>query len=237
MNISSIPGLRSFDHARRYHGTRAAMAGLCYRIASRTAHIRVLDLIAIDLRKVIPAADTDLTLDFRFLTPDDIRELAQDPLNDLGEAMADRLDAGHDLCFAAFDGERLVSYAWFALGAVEADHGLGVAMSFPFDTAYLYKAYVHPDYRGRRVHQFTLRAAFAELSARGFLRVVAMIEYGNFGSVRAHERLGFVRLGRNVICGKGAQPWEWFPRRAAELGLMLGSRADLSARQHQPVSV
>jgi GNAT superfamily N-acetyltransferase len=237
MNISSIPGLRSFDHARRYHGTRVAMAGLCYRIANRTARIRVLDLIAIDLCKVIPASNEDLTLDFRFLTPDDIRELAQDPLNDLGEAMADRLEAGHDLCFAAFDGERLVSYAWFALGAVEADHGLGVAMSFPCDTAYLYKAYVHPDYRGRRLHQVTLRAAFAELSARGIARVVAMIEYGNVGSVRAHERLGFARLGRLVICGKGARPWEWFPRRAAEVGLMLGSRADLSVRQRTPVVV
>ncbi|HEX3871917.1 MAG TPA: hypothetical protein VHV77_15840 [Pirellulales bacterium] len=225
-----LPGLAYLNETRRYHGTRSAVLGLGYRLLRLGIEIRVCYLIGTDIVDVADADDLPTNLGFRFLAADEIREFAADPVNDLDANFAVRVAEGRDLCFAAFDGDRLVNYSWYALDAIEAEHSLGFAMSFPSDTAYLYKAFTHPDYRGRRVHHLATLRAFDELPSLGVRRVVGIMEYGNWPSLRSHVRLGGKLLARITTIGSGPKRIECIPRHLEDLGLRLGRRADLSRR-------
>ena len=76
-------------------------------------------------------------------------------------------------------------------------------MRLPSDTVYLYKAFTVPEYRGRRIHGEALSRAAAHFKQRGIGQMLAIIEFGNWFSLRSHERLGFRPVGRLLtIAGK-----------------------------------
>ena len=56
---------------------------------------------------------------------------AVNPDHELESSIAERLQSGRDFCFAAFHGDRLVNYSWFALDAIEPEHGFGAGLKLP----------------------------------------------------------------------------------------------------------
>jgi GNAT superfamily N-acetyltransferase len=227
-----IPGLQHLTDDRRRFGLQKAVAGFLYRGAQRLVKLRVNELMSRPLAGVdaLDAPPGIEGLEYRALTPAEVRAFAVDRSNDLDVAMADRLEAGCDWCFAALAGDRLVNYSWYALGSIESLH-CHVALSFPADTVYLYKAFTHPDFRGAGVHRATFVRASRRLVTLGLQRVVLIIDYANWHSLRSHQRLGFRTLGLIITAGRGPCVFEHHPRAGKKFGLRFGAEADLSDRQ------
>ena len=153
---STLTGwIRRVADARRRHGTAAAVARAAYRLAQRLVNAWVTRVLWLD-REALASCDAARgDYAFRFLTAEEVRRLADDRANDLEAALADMLASGKDFCFAALAAGRLAAYAWFALERIEPAHAAGAGVSYPADVAYLYKAYTHPDFRGRRFARST----------------------------------------------------------------------------------
>lgn len=87
--------------------------------------------------------------------------------------------------------------------ALEDDAGtlLGFATYGPFRPqpgyrhTFEHSVYVHPAHRGRGYGETLLRALIAEARRRGVHVLIGVIDTENTGSVRFHERLGFVHAG------------------------------------------
>lgn len=67
--------------------------------------------------------------------------------------MAERIRAGRISYYAAFDGEKLAAFGWYALESIEAEHTDGVAVSYPSDVAFMYS--VHSPGLSRRVRAWS----------------------------------------------------------------------------------
>jgi GNAT superfamily N-acetyltransferase len=224
-------GLRHLADDRDRFGLRRALAGLVYRQAQRLVKLRINELMwrplaGLDTLEAQPKFDA---LQFRALTPAEVQNFAADPVYELDGSMAERLERGHDWCFAALDGDRLVNYSWYALGSIESKH-CHLPISFPPNTIYLYKAFTHPDFRGAGVHRATIMHAAQRLRTLELERVVLIVEFANWHSLHAHQRLGFRTLGLIVTAGRGPLRFEHYPPAARPLGLRFGAAADLSAR-------
>ena len=136
-----------------------------------------------------------------------MRAAAADPRHELDASIAARLLSGRDFCFAAFHGDRLANYSWFALDAIEPEHSFGAGLTLPPDTVYLYKAYTVPDYRGRQIHGAALSRAAEHFRQRGAARMIAIVDYANWASLRSHAKLGFRRAGRLFWIGRRSIGW------------------------------
>ena len=149
--------------------------------ASSWAYLAARKLMTFDVTVVVWLESRNLRLPgirddeytFRFLSPDDVCRLAVDESNDIPAQMAGRLRAERDYCMAAFSGERLASYAWFALDSIEAENNCGaqpksgVAVSFPEQVAFLYKGFTHADFRGRKLHGEVIGRSLIALAPLG----------------------------------------------------------------------
>jgi hypothetical protein len=99
-----------------------------------------------------------------------------------------------DLCFGAFAGDKLVSYCFFA--AMPTDIDADLRFHFPQRWIYVYKAFTHPAWRGRRLQQQVFLRALPGVSGwlsglsqpAGF---VTLVMTDNVPSLSAFARLGF----------------------------------------------
>lgn len=164
----------------------------------RGAKLRVLHLLSMAPDEARESS-VDSSFQRRFLTPEEVRRYADDPRNGLSPELADRVDGGLDMCFGAIHGDRLASYGWYAFSAVEPEHAAGVSLGLPTNVAYIYKAFTHPDFRGRRLNGACVAEAASILSTQGVDLILAMIYWSNEASLRSFERLGFRRLGLLVV--------------------------------------
>lgn len=176
---------------------------------------------------------TDSSFTTRFLTPAEVRHFGADPVNGLTPEFVDRAEAGLDLCYAAFHGDRLASYGWYALHSIEAEHAAGAALGLPHNIAYTYKGYTHPDFRGRRLYGACMGRALEGLKARGVEKLLAFVYWHNAPSLRSFEHLGYRKLGILVVGPDGPTH---VPREARRLGLLFGddARAALARRYDRP---
>ncbi len=210
----------SFTDACARFSIGSAVTGVTYRAARRIGNLEVINLVSVKLANLSPAPPLTDGLEYRWLGADEVRAYAADPANDLDASMAWRLESGRNYCGAVFDGSRLANYSWYALGSIEPEHSLGVGLSFPADTVYLYKAYTHPHYRGRRIHHSAIGCAAQFFSPRGISQLIAVIEYANWASLRSHERVGCRRVGRIIRFGRPPFRFQHYPRQAVKLGLL-----------------
>ena len=128
---------------------------------------RLMVLERAEMREI--AVDSEAR--YRFLSPSDVETFADDPANELSSEFSCRLTAGYDRCYAALVRGHLAAYIWLASGSIEAEHNRGrtaasgVAISFPADAVFVYKAYTRSEFRGRRLYAALLQGAMQELAA------------------------------------------------------------------------
>ena len=222
------------SNLRRHHGTAAALQWLTARSLEKTLRLEVSELSCLDgnQRSASGATQPRLNSEFtcRFLTPVEIALFGVDPANDLSVAFASRPTVGLDCCFAVVDRERLASYSWYALRSIEGEHHVGVPMSFPANMAYMYKAFTHPDYRGKALYGIGVTKALEALAPRGVTRLVTSINRANFASRAGCRKIGFKPLGNLWTLGTGAHRIAWTPHAARRLGIQFGSRAMVDDR-------
>ncbi|HEX4128932.1 MAG TPA: hypothetical protein VHZ24_02735 [Pirellulales bacterium] len=214
---------RCLSQAVRYFGYRALRRGL---------GLEVSHAMLFDLSRAGPIDNDSPGYEFRFLSPDDVWAFAADPANDLDAAMADRLVAGDDVCFAAIHGSRLANYNWYAFGGIEAEHAMRVPMTLPAGFAYLYKGFTHPDYRGRGLNYATVLRALHALRDQGMEQIVGIIEYANWPSLTSYRRFRPVPLGLLMTLGQGRPRWVRYPPRAKAIGVEFGREAENRRAAH-----
>ena len=178
----------------------------------------------------VAAAAHESNLSCRFLTPAEIASFCADPANDLPASFASRSTAGLDYCFGIVDGERLASYSWYALRSIEGEHHVGVPLSFPASAAYMYKAFTHPDYRGKNLYAIGVMKAFDALAARGITSLFASVNRANFASLKACHRMGFESLGNVWTLGASNDRIALTPRAARERGIEFVDRTAVAKR-------
>jgi ribosomal protein S18 acetylase RimI-like enzyme len=229
--------LEQLAEARRHYGLGAMMRLLASRAAKKLLRLEISEMVWLDAGNLPPPSEADSEFDFRFLTIDEVAELANDPTFELSPEFISRAAIGDDLCFAAVhhDG-RMAHYGWYALGSVEGCHHMGVPLSFPDDVGYMYNAFTHPDFRGRRLHSAAMTLALRELAARGITKLLSTIEWTNFASLRSFQRLGFENLGRQWTLGRSDCRWSVSPKGALSRGVCFGSDAKVRQRSGSEIA-
>ncbi len=217
------------------NGIRRALHRLAYGLAQRVMTLDVTEVYWIDLASArMPVVEP--RFEFRLLTPDDLLHFARDASNGLDPLLAQRAAGSRDFCLAAFRGDRLAAYGWFALGSIEAEHnrgeqpGTGVAVSFPNDVAFGYGGFTHPDFRGHRLHAAVKLHGLRLLSARGVRSLLTTTDWTNWAAIRSFDRLGAKRLGRCWRGGWGRWMFTRPPAAATRLGIAFGDAARVHIR-------
>jgi ribosomal protein S18 acetylase RimI-like enzyme len=213
--------------ARSTYGTIAALQYVVDFVGHKLVGLTVVRLVWLDVARLAPQ-DPVTGFDCRFLDPEEIRSFSSDPTNDLSGEMADRAAGLRDLCFASVSKEngRLAAYGWYALECIEPEHNVGVAMSYPSDVAHMYKGFTHPNFRGKRLHGVLMAMALRELGSRGVTKLVSVVSWTNWPSLRSCDRLGYVVLGTIVVLDPGGRLILHVPSAGKRLGVRFGSRAE-----------
>jgi GNAT superfamily N-acetyltransferase len=220
---------------RRKRNPLVGAAARVYGAAQRVLTLDVTRLLLLEAMRMRPP-DVDACYRFRFLAVDDLMPLVDEPSNMLTAELLERLSGGRDHCFAAFDGDRPVSFVWIAEGSIEAEHNRGrvpasgVAASFGDDAGFVYHAYTLPEYRGRRLSPACLARALACLAPRGIKRLWTTTDWSNESFSAACRQIGARDLGSIWCVGWGDSVLKLVPRRAAPAGIQLGKRAVVERR-------
>ena len=168
--------------SRYRYGIGATLKTLASRTARKLLRFEVSEMVWLDAERLPAVIEAPSDFTFRFLTVDEIANLTDDFEYELAPEFVSRAANGMDLCFAALDrDERVAHYGWYALGSIEGKHHMGVPMSFPDDVAYMYNAFTHPDFRGRRLHGTAMALALRKLADRGITKLLSTIEWTNYG--------------------------------------------------------
>lgn len=228
--MEHIPGLYHLTEVRQRFGFLAGLQSLAYGVTRRLLRLHIYHLVTIETTNVTAIDDDEIT--YRVLTPDEIMHFACDAANALDEHFHRRLDSGQDLCFAAISDGKLLNYCWYAMNSIEGEHTWGSPVSFPASCAYFYKAFTHPNFRGRGINHKAIVKALGELSRRGINHVFGLVEINNWSSLRSCYRTGFRSIGRLVAMGCTPSRLMWVPQQARSMGIRFGNEARLNRRLH-----
>ena len=227
---------RQLEAVRGRFGTRAASVELIQRVFERPLNLTVIKVVWLD-RESCQLPSSNLTkYDFRFISAEEIRRFAAEPELGLSEELAERIQAGTDMCFGAIDNGRLVAYGWYAFDCIEGEHNFGIAMSYPEHVAYMYKGFTHPDYRGQRLHGLGMGLAFNALGEHGVSNLVSTVDWTNAASLRSCRRIGYQDLGLAITAGPQSYRFERFLPTGRSNGIVLGRYARTRTRFTERVS-
>ena len=132
-------------------------------------------------------------VELRFAPADELRSQWSDPELEFTEAKARDAFARGEMCVGAFDGPRLVAYAWYAVEP--APHSNGLWMDFDRRVVYIYRAFVAPRYRGRGIASALFRFADQLFLERDREIAVLCIAANNKPSLVAARRSGAHSVG------------------------------------------
>lgn len=187
------------------------------------ASVHAVVWLDVDALAELPAPDPRFA--FRFLTADEVAKYVADPAFYLFPDLAEGVRDGHELCYAALDGDRLAAIACYSLGVATPDKSAGATFSFPDHVAYMSYGYTHPDYRGARLHGYVMGLALKELAQRGITKFVSLVSWSNEASLKSCWRLGYIHLGHMITFGSATRAGGFYPKRAKELGVRFGRQA------------
>lgn len=217
--------IRHLARMRRQFGNRAVLQWLVDRVARRLIHFQVDNLVCFDVDRLGEPPPIEPGLTFRFLTPAEVLTFASDPANEIERTMAQRALAAQDLCFGVIAEGRLAGYGWCAFDFIDPQHCGGLAMSCPPHVAYLYKGFTRPEFRGKRLNGVRVLLAGRELAKRGIRKLVGLVDWTNWSSMRSSVVAGGTSLGRLVTIGLGRYRWTFYPKAAREIGIQFGRHA------------
>ena len=105
----------------------------------------------------------------------------------------------------------LAQYPWLVCDIDEKMAGYAYASAFRARYAYQWTVettvYVHPDFQRRGIARALYASLVAILRAQGYCNAVGVIAMPNEGSIRAHEAVGFRKLGVFKNVGYKAGMW------------------------------
>lgn len=186
MNIEA-----SWREIQRF-GARDALAAKALRVLDRKIHIELWRALAVttprpELSQVPPGHTAG------FLDEATIRRFSRDPAYDLSDAFVDGAFAAGDRCHGIMRGETLVSYSWYSRIATPLDDE--VLLHFDPRWVYMFKAFTHPDHRGRKLNGVNITLALARYRAEGAAGMLSYVNASNLASLRSSHGMGQEDLG------------------------------------------
>jgi len=168
-------------------------------------------------------------VEFCFLTKDKVHSLSQDSTNGLEPSWADRMSSRGDLCFAAFANNRLAGYVWVAFDQVDAENNrgesllTGVVISFPESICFMYKGFVHREFRGRQIYGRLMSRALTALARRKIAHMLSTADWTNFSAHKSCYRIGFRYLGLIWRFGSPRRIFTVTPKSARAMGIRFAN--------------
>lgn len=179
---------------------------------ARRAGLRVFRLFARPLARVEPPAG-----DLRFLREEEMAAFCADAELDLAPEKVGAAFARGDRCAAAFEGGRLAGYCWFAFAPLPLLDDVWV--DFARDAAWVYKSYVRPEYRERRIATRLYRFADPACLERGRRVSLVCVESHNGPSIGAALAADYGAAGWAAYRRGGGRLSAWYSPRARGNGL------------------
>lgn len=221
------------------HGFIKAVFYTINRVLQRFVMLDITHVMIKDTEKLNSDGQPD-DVECRFLTPDEVRDFASDPTNEIDAKLADRLTLGYDFCFGGIVDGKLASYCWLALDSIERDHNRanpspksGVAFSYPSDHAFRYKGFTHPDFRGRGLYQIVSGQASIAMSELGVRYVISTAEAVNYSAIKSSQRCNYKTIGYSFLIGIGGRVWVRTPD-LRDRGILVGNDAVVLDRNSLP---
>jgi GNAT superfamily N-acetyltransferase len=132
-------------------------------------------------------------LRYAVLTDAQVLAWCRDPALGLERRQAERALRRGDVCIGGLEHHAPVCYVWYAYRA--APHVAGLWVQFDRGSAYAYKGFVRPEYRGAGLGAELYARAAEICPKKGTRRGISFIGVDNPASLRAAERAGWQRVG------------------------------------------
>jgi GNAT superfamily N-acetyltransferase len=183
---------RAFLHGV-WHAYREGGARLVARKAASKLSCEVV-LYAFELDRDVPAVASELALEVRVLSPDDVDSYVAFRRDEDAGAIQARLRRG-DLGFASWSEERMVGDVWVRFDRMWVSE---LGRSFPLHAgdAYGYASFIDPEHRRRGAAGVLYEAAMRHVEGLGYRRMVVYVLRENVPGRAALHKLRFVPIGR-----------------------------------------
>jgi hypothetical protein len=161
---------------------------LYMRVMNRIRHWLIVSRVQLRVQD-IGLSDTTAQqqgCEVRLATRDELLAAACSTDFGLVPADVDAALARGDICAAAFDDGRIVSYVWRSFSSAKYGDDLWIEISKPY--RYGYKAYTAPEYRGRHLQNSVALFTDHLCAERGYTHSLSLIETHNYPSLQSEAR-------------------------------------------------
>jgi hypothetical protein len=224
-SISRVGFFHRLNAFRERFGASAAIYKFVDVVLHKVFHTYVHTVVWLELKAVETMACSDPQFTFRYLTADEIEKFAENSSYYIDPSLAEGVRSGNEVVFAALAGDRLAAFGCYTIGYVPPEQCAGAALSFPTDVAYMSYGFTHPDFRGARLHGLIMGLALQELAKRGITKLVSIVAWTNWASLKSCWRLGYINLGNMATIGNKHRAVGFYPKAAKKLGVRFGRRA------------
>ena len=166
---------------------------LFLRLVSRLRTLVGLHLYRVGLRPLVRQARQLDGISVRIASPDELLQAASDPALDMRADFVRSALARGDFAIGAFEGDRLVGYAWRTFTAAPDVDDLWVRVDRPCH--YLYKGFTLPSHRGRHIQVAIPLFSDRYFLDQGYTSEVGIVDIANFASINNGKRLGRRKIG------------------------------------------
>ena len=169
------------------------MRSLLLRIVSRLRTHAGIHLYRVGLRPLVKAEHRLDGISVRIAQPEELLTAAHDPELDMRPDFVRSALARGDFAIGAFEGDRLVGYAWRTLTAAPDVDGLWVRVERPCH--YIYKGFTLPSHRGKHIQVAIPAFSDRYFMEQGYTSEVGIVDVANFASLSNGKRLGRRKAG------------------------------------------
>ena len=169
------------------------MLGAILRVTRATGSSRSRVMYAFDFDSTITAG-RDTTVQFRELTPDEVRERAASLST--GGAVLPVPNGNTCGCVIGTLTGRQVYHVWYVRGEGTRLHDLPAGWRPRGQVLFLHGGYTEPEFRSRGIHTAALRWLLARERGAGTAHAIGVVDGDNAPALRAVESVGFRVVGR-----------------------------------------
>ncbi len=224
--VNFIDRLNSF---RERFGIKGAIYKSIDVVLHKVLRSYIHTVVWLDLEPVAKMACLDPRFTFRFLTADEVATFAKDQSYFIDPSLVDGVREGREVCFAALEGDRLGCLRLLHVGICSARTS-GWCRHVVSGRRGVYVVRFHASrLPGARLHGYIMGLALQELAKRGITKLVSIVAWTNWASLKSCWRLGYINLGNMLTIGGKKRAIGLYPAAAKKLGVRFGRNAVKSA--------